>query len=63
MEYLSCTEVAHALRVTSQRVRQLCQAGTLPGIKIGSYWAISSLALIAYRQQPPPRVGRPPKRT
>ena len=41
MEYLSISQVAEKLRLSTRRINVLCSVGRIPGAtKIGSYWAI-----------------------
>jgi excisionase family DNA binding protein len=53
---LSVSEVASQLEISSGRVRQLIESGTLPAQKVGSQWVVNEVDLAAVS---PRRNGRP----
>lgn len=55
---LTSTEASWLLGVDPSRVRQLCLAGTLAGVRRGRDWTISADSVLAYRRTRRP-VGRP----
>ncbi len=57
-ELISLDQAADLLSVSSERVRQLVNAGILPGVKFGNAWAVPRAAALARRRQQG-RKGRP----
>ena len=58
-QFLSATQAASELGVSPGRIRQLLEAGQLPGTKIGRDWLIRRAHVERYRALPPGRKGRP----
>jgi excisionase family DNA binding protein len=58
MEYVSVADAAQSLRVSSRRVRQLLEDGSLGGQRIGGRWLIARNELERRLQASPPP-GRP----
>ncbi len=58
MEYVSVAEAAQNLHVSPRRVRQLTADGSLPSVRIGGRWLVSSSA-IEHRQRGKSPPGRP----
>jgi excisionase family DNA binding protein len=54
-EVMSVEQTAELLQLDAKLVRELAEAGTLPGKKLGAHWRFSRTALIAWLSSPEPR--------